>query len=97
MHEIELFLGSEKVSGFVPAACPNASTIGANCNVSTTACITLEPCQNNGTCVDNDTIIHGYSCKCPMGFSGSGCQLDQRPCQPDTCLNDGLYFLACHV
>ena len=32
---------------------------------------------------------NGYSCNCAPGFAGSGCQLDQRPCQPTTCWNNG--------
>ena len=32
---------------------------------------------------------NGYSCNCAPGFAGSRCQLDQRPCQPTTCWNNG--------
>ena len=30
-----------------------------------------EPCQNNGTCIDE---INGYECRCVSGFNGTMCE-----------------------
>ena len=30
-----------------------------------------EPCQNGGTCIDDDS--NGYVCACDGGFSGQNC------------------------
>ena len=76
-------------SQFIPDECPDATSFGPYCNVSATACTTLQPCGNNGTCTDNNTQAPGYSCNCASGFAGAQCQLDQRPCQPTTCWNNG--------
>ncbi len=51
----------------------------------------LQPCQNNnGTCKNNDTEPHGYSCPCLWGFNGTQCQVDHRPCEPNPCWHDGI-------
>jgi len=50
----------------------------------------LTPCQNDGTCVNDNTTLIGYICLCPSGFDGTECQNDNRVCQPDTCWNNGI-------
>ena len=70
------------LAAFIPLTCQNSIVFGPSCNLSNAACTTLQPCQNNGTCIDNNTQAHGYSCSCPPGFAGSGCHLDQRPSHP---------------
>ena len=63
--------------------------MGKNCNISSSPCDVLKPCQNNGTCVNATTSLSGYSCACLSGFGGENCQYDRRPCKPDTCWHDG--------
>ena len=36
-----------------------------------------KPCKNNGTCVDG---IASYTCKCPVGFSGTDCEISKSKC-----------------
>ena len=67
--------------------CLLANTIGWYCDVPNTPCATLRPCQNQGTCTNTNSP--SYICSCPTGFDGTLCQLDRRPCQVDTCWNNG--------
>lgn len=46
------------------------------------------PCQNGGKCENNPGI--GYSCKCPIGFSGTICEHNDNDCSPLFCLNGGV-------
>ena len=64
--------------------------IGAGCSVSSLPCDILTPCQNNGTCKNDNITTNGYICTCPRGFDGEQCQLDNRPCKPTTCWNNGI-------
>lgn len=83
---------------FQARLCDNTSvTIGTNCNISATACDVLDPCENMGTCITNITIPMGYQCNCATGFTGAQCQVDQRQCQPNLCLNGGRVFGATSV
>jgi hypothetical protein len=75
---------------FYPEPCENSTFIGSTCNISNTPCNMLKPCLNNGNCVNNATAPHGYSCLCLPGFNGTECQYDYRPCQSNTCWNDGI-------
>ena len=69
--------------------CLLANTIGWYCDVPSTACDTLQPCQNQGNCTNSNTTSSGYVCSCPIGFGGALCQFDHRPCRADTCWNNG--------
>ena len=84
------FSGTLWLPYFFPSACHSSNTTGANCSISALPCYILNPCQNNGTCINDNTIVRGYICACLPGFNGAECQLDHRPCQPNTCLNDGI-------
>ncbi|KAJ8308605.1 hypothetical protein KUTeg_013479 [Tegillarca granosa] len=44
------------------------------------------PCQNQGTCIDQD---NSYACKCAEGFSGPNCEISDKPspCQSSPCKN----------
>ena len=49
---------------------------GEYCNETTVPksfCSQRNPCQNNGTCIDN--TMGNYSCECKRGFIGRNCQL----------------------
>ncbi|CAM4826422.1 unnamed protein product [Rotaria magnacalcarata] len=89
---------------FVPTQICNNSQIGVNCNVSNSPCDLLKPCQNNGICERNPTDINDYNCLCSRGFNGTHCELDHRPCKPQTCLGHGechetldlSFFCWCH-
>ncbi len=50
----------------------------------------LQPCQNKGTCKNNDTEPHGYFCLCPPGINGTQCQSDRQRCEPNPCWHDGI-------
>ncbi len=80
------FLGGQ----FIPPACPVLGQTGSACNTPFTLCDLLKPCQNNGTCVNNNTVLRGYTCLCLLNFNGTECQYDNQPCQPNTCLNNGI-------
>ena len=69
--------------------CLLANTIGWYCDVPSTACDTLQPCQNQGNCTNSNTTSSGYVCSCPIGLGGALCQFDHRPCRADTCWNNG--------
>jgi hypothetical protein len=53
----------------------------------------LKPCRNNGNCTNDNTTANAYICTCPPGFDGAQCQLDNRPCKPTTCWNNGTSYL----
>ncbi|CAF0875504.1 unnamed protein product [Adineta steineri] len=75
------------VSIFIAVQCNDTTYIGSNCNISNNICDIANPCQNNGTCINN--TFDSYICLCPSGFNGTYCELDQRPCILHTCLYDG--------
>ncbi|CAF1264590.1 unnamed protein product [Adineta ricciae] len=76
------------VSAFIPPSC-TSNTIGITCNISSTPCHIMQPCQNDGSCFDNKSNSNSYDCLCLQGFNGSMCENDHRPCQPNTCFNRG--------
>lgn len=86
-------LGRNQSVSFVPSSCPSSNLIGINCTTSNDPCNMLRPCQNNATCLShNHNHTHvPYICSCPPGFAGVHCESDQRPCQSDTCWNNGQY------
>lgn len=85
---------SSASQGFNPPRCSDPQVIGTSCNVSSTPCDILHPCQNNGKCVNNKSVSNGYICECPWGFDGDTCQLDIRPCKNDTCWNNGTSHIV---
>uniref|UniRef100_A0A4W3K6J7 Crumbs cell polarity complex component 1 n=1 Tax=Callorhinchus milii TaxID=7868 RepID=A0A4W3K6J7_CALMI len=74
-------------------SCPT-NFIGRFCEyprLSTTLCIDEKKnwtwtCYNGGNCTDKKNV----RCNCPLGFSGSRCEMDADECQSDPCLNGGL-------
>lgn len=77
----------------VPAGFSNPTTTGLIENVPRTLCSMVKACQNGGSCVDAGDG-QSYNCSCPSGFVGPHCQSDHRPCQDDTCWNDGNHVLC---
>ena len=73
--------------------------IGPDCNISNSICDLLDPCRNNGTCYNNTTTEDGYNCSCSPDFTGLRCEIDNRPCQPIGCWNNGRQslFLFCFL
>ncbi|CAF1119416.1 unnamed protein product [Adineta ricciae] len=82
--------GTSFASLFTPSVCASPTVMGPNCSLSTLSCDSLRPCYNNATCINNNTVLSGYTCNCLLGFNGTDCQYDYRPCQPDTCWNNGM-------
>nr|KAG5712305.1 hypothetical protein BaRGS_023884 [Batillaria attramentaria] len=55
------------------------------------------PCQNGGTCTDEK---EGFSCQCPIGYTGPMCQTNVYECASDPCRNygkcvDGVNSFTC--
>ncbi|XP_072245890.1 neurocan core protein [Leuresthes tenuis] len=44
------------------------------------------PCLHGGSCLQEGD---GYSCYCPLGFSGESCEIDVDDCQSNPCQNGG--------
>ena len=67
-------------------ACTNGK-VGVFCNQTFDLCIVLQPCKNNGNCSTTNSSF--YTCSCPRWkFIGIHCEIDIRPCQPNTCFNN---------
>ncbi|CAF3922656.1 unnamed protein product [Adineta steineri] len=63
---------------FVAPPCSNEYKIGMNCSSSIAPCDILNPCQNYGTCFNNNETLYGYTCNCTSDFSGSECEINRR-------------------
>ena len=92
-YNIFILADSSESLIFNPTPCRNQNRIGTKCNTPANPCSMLKPCQNNGTCTNTNTVLLGYLCSCPAGFSGSNCGTDIRPCKSDTCWNNGTHLL----
>lgn len=73
---------------FLPA-CSDQTKMGKNCNISSTQCSLLDPCENNGTCFNTITNTLDYTCNCTDDFGGMQCQNDLRSCKLNSCLHNG--------
>ena len=89
-YDVFYFLAESSPLFFVSPSCPSQYQTGLDCNISSTLCDVTKPCQNNGSCINNNSIPRGYTCTCPRGFDGTECQIDNRPCKPNTCWNNGI-------
>ncbi|XP_022795937.1 neurogenic locus notch homolog protein 1-like isoform X3 [Stylophora pistillata] len=55
-------------------------------NAGFNPCRTSRPCQNGGTCVNQNG---GYKCNCKPGYQGINCQQDVNECLTRPCRNSG--------
>ncbi|XP_068803163.1 protein delta homolog 1 isoform X2 [Struthio camelus] len=63
---------------------------GKNCHLRKGPCIINgSPCQNGGTCVDDNGFAPHASCLCPSGFAGNFCEIDIDDCESNPCENGG--------
>ena len=57
-------------------------------------CTTANPCQNSGVCTESGTdaavLLGEYNCECPVGTTGTRCEIDTNECDPDPCQNSGV-------
>ncbi|XP_039198448.1 protein delta homolog 1-like isoform X2 [Crotalus tigris] len=64
--------------------------MGKNCHMKKGPCIVNgSPCQNGGSCLDNDGFAPYASCMCSPGFTGQFCERDIDDCEPNPCENGG--------
>ncbi|XP_053545285.1 protein delta homolog 1 [Bombina bombina] len=63
---------------------------GKTCLLKKGPCVTNgSPCQNGGTCIDDNGFASHPSCQCPSGFIGNFCEIDGDNCNPNPCHNGG--------
>ena len=79
----------EGSSVFTPLNLCPAGRLGTGCTFIDDVCNVSQPCKSGGHCTTDATLQRGYTCSCPWGFNGDDCEIDQRPCKPDTCRNQG--------
>ncbi len=84
------FFLAEQSTSSVPYTCSTENGLGPYCNISNAVCDMLKPCQNDGTCYSETKSSYNYSCLCPADFNGKRCEIDNRPCQPIGCWNNGI-------
>ncbi len=76
--------GATTTGGVVDDSTSDSPTTGPGPTSGEDAC-DPNPCQNGGTCADDDG---GPSCECPPDFTGDLCETPvATPCDPDPCQN----------
>lgn len=85
----------QKHNGVSSCSC-NGPWKGARCETSTLPACSSSPCGNGATCVNakNGTTGNGFTCHCPIGFSGPTCHQTTDRCMPDPCRNGGTCVTA---
>ncbi|GFO45668.1 neurogenic locus notch homolog protein 1 [Plakobranchus ocellatus] len=59
---------------------------GRLCEANIDECTLLQPCLNNGICVDE---VNSYTCQCPAGWEGTRCETEVDDCESMPCRNGG--------
>ena len=49
-------------------------------------CVPNNPCQNGGTCIENDRLDIGYACMCIKGYTGLHCEQGMTILQCQICV-----------
>ena len=78
-------------------ACDEAQYTGKNCQIGLhPRCITLDPCQNSGNCVDSSDNL-SYTCECTTFWTGTDCEIP-KTCAHDPCIvsqtSIGIFFYS---
>ncbi len=61
---------------------------GKSCEININDCPAVNPCQNDGICIDE---INKYHCECKEGFDGENCEININDCPAiNPCQNDGI-------
>lgn len=77
-------------ASYFMSICSDPNTIGTNCNISASPCKILNPCENEGTCLNATENRFNYTCLCKRDFDGIRCQYHRRFCRSTTCWNNGM-------
>ncbi|XP_043916997.1 protein delta homolog 1, partial [Protopterus annectens] len=65
--------------------------MGKDCHLKKGPCyINGSPCQNGGTCTDDNGFAPYASCQCPSGYTGTFCEIDKDDCDPNPCFSGGI-------
>ena len=57
---------------------------GDTCDVELESPCLSEPCEHNGTCVEDKKLFH---CGCPVGWTGSHCEVNINECASNPCVH----------
>ncbi|UJR24189.1 hypothetical protein I4U23_027155 [Adineta vaga] len=74
---------------FITLTCANQEQAGPFCNISIQVCDMINPCLNNGQCINDNQSLEGYFCQCSNGFDGLLCENDHHICKSNLCWNNG--------
>lgn len=78
------------VSSLHPLTCWNPEHFGFYCNSSNDVCSILQPCRNNGSCLNTKNDNPKFRCNCSQYFNGTYCEFNQRPCRLNYCSGHGI-------
>ncbi|CAF4200017.1 unnamed protein product, partial [Adineta steineri] len=79
---------------FVPNPCFNSTNIGINCDISSTPCSLLGPCENDGICICNKTSNTKFIFICTLGYEGRRWERRINYCSNINCHHHGICRLS---